>query len=123
KKKKRGTFDDDAIRSGGVGFVSPDAAPCLKASMRAGKPVTVAGPVSAMGRLDCKDPSLVAFDALRQLDVSFAEVSDAAAEQAAKELSAMGLVTTPSGAAGFAALKSTPSSALPDLIIVSEGAE
>ena len=103
--------------------VEPDAAPCLKASRAAGKPVTVAGPVSTMGRLDCKDPSLVAFDTLRQLDVSFAEVSDAAAEQAAKELSALGLATTPSGAAGFAALKSTPSSALPDLIIVSEGAE
>lgn len=41
-------------------IVEPDAAPCLAASARAGRPVRVEGPDSIMGRLDCKAPSVLA---------------------------------------------------------------
>ena len=44
--------------------VEPDAAPCLERSVKNGSILTVDGPVSDMGRLDCKTPSLLAFDIL-----------------------------------------------------------
>jgi diaminopropionate ammonia-lyase len=40
--------------------VEPDRAPALLESARAGRAVTVSGAASAMGRLDCKTPSIVA---------------------------------------------------------------
>ena len=36
--------------------VEPEVAPALAASIQAGRPVVTEGPVSAMGRLDCKEP-------------------------------------------------------------------
>lgn len=101
--------------------VEPDAAPCLGASAAAGRLVTVAGPVSSMGRLDCKEASMLAFDILREAGCRYVTVSDAEAEAAAAMLAAAGLPTTASGAAGAAALRFVPEGAVP-LIFVTEGA-
>ena len=46
--------------------VEPDAAACLLRSVENGRLTHAEGPVSNMGRLDCKDASLIAFEALRQ---------------------------------------------------------
>lgn len=102
--------------------VEADAAPCLNASHAAGKSVKVDGPESNMGRLDCKEPSLIAFAALEHADVDYVTVSDAQADAATVGLSKLGLNTTPSGAAGYAALQRQylPKHAIP-LVIVTEG--
>ncbi|ORE93547.1 hypothetical protein ATO13_12756 [Stappia sp. 22II-S9-Z10] len=104
--------------------VEPEAAPCLKLSMAVGHLVHAAGPVSTMGRLDCKDASLLAFETLREDASDFVTVSDAGAAEAAEDFARHGIPTTPSGAAGLAALKGM---ALPAdarcLVIVSEGPE
>lgn len=84
--------------------VEPEAAPCLLESNRAGTPTVVTGPVSAMGRLDCKEPSLLAFQILQQAAVKFVCVSESDAVSAVARLSESGIETTPSGAAGMAAM-------------------
>ncbi|WP_158963737.1 pyridoxal-phosphate dependent enzyme [Chachezhania sediminis] len=103
--------------------VEPEAAPCLGASHRAGKVVEVEGPVSSMGRLDCKVPSMLAFDILTRTADEFVTVSDAVAEATAAKLASAGLASTPSGVAGVAAALAgdLPDDARP-LVIVSEGA-
>ncbi|MGE3333296.1 MAG: pyridoxal-phosphate dependent enzyme [Rhodospirillaceae bacterium] len=101
--------------------VEPEAAPCLRDSHRAGKPVTVEGPVSNMGRLDCKEPSLIAFDILQRCDVAYQTISDEAAAAAQRMfVEHHGITTTPSGAAGLAArlLNESPRA----LVIATEGA-
>lgn len=99
----------------------PDAAPCLRDSVAAGQLVTVAGPVSNMGRLDCKTPSMLAFDILRDTTDSFVTVSDQQANAAVLAAAKAGFSTTPSGAGGLAALlQDRPSGAIP-LVILSEG--
>lgn len=107
-------------------IVEPDAAPCLKESARAGKAVTVEGPVSNMGRLDCKDPSLLAVEILRSADVDYQLVSDAEATAACRDLTqTYGIPTTPSGAAGFAGLRAfaaATANVVRPLVIVTEGA-
>lgn len=107
--------------------VEPEAAPCLRDSAAAGEMVTVTGPVSNMGRLDCKVPSMLAFDILLQAADRYMTISDEQAETAAAHARASGLASTPSGAAGLAALLADPAvladpSAAP-LVILSEGAE
>ena len=84
-------------------IVEPTAADCLALSARAGKLQDADGPVSTMGRLDCKAASLLAFDALSVCDVEYAAISDNEAAVAVKSLDYLGLGTSPSGAAGFAA--------------------
>jgi diaminopropionate ammonia-lyase len=103
--------------------VEPEAAPCLAASARAGRPVRVEGPDSVMGRLDCKTPSILAHAILARCKVGYAAVSDAAAQTAADHLAFAGLATTSSGAAGFAALLAAglPTDARP-LIFLTEAA-
>lgn len=109
-----------------ITIVEPEAAPCLMASSKAGKMVTVEGPVSNMGRLDCKAPSILAFDLLERSNVNYMTVSDEEAEQAVAKLAEDGIATTPSGAAGFAGQIKSFSKDQRDgyspLIIVSEGA-
>lgn len=101
--------------------VEPDAAPCLRESHRAGQFVTVTGPVSNMGRLDCKEPSLIAFDILKHCDVEYQTVSDDAAAAAQRVFQDdYGITTTPSGAAGLAALLAGKSTRA--LVIATEGA-
>ncbi len=102
--------------------VEPDAAPCLKASMEAGSLIRADGPVSNMGRLDCKDASLISFHSLSVDADHFVTVSDAQAAEAAEALASVGLQTTPSGSAGLAGLASfAPGPDSRCLIVVSEG--
>jgi len=84
--------------------VEPWGAPCLLESVRAGRPVEVAGAATALGRLDCKAPSLLAFQLLQRLADGFILVSDAEAEAAARRLTALGAPVSPCGAAGAAGL-------------------
>lgn len=103
-------------------IVEPEAAPCLAASAQAGRPVRVEGPDSVMGCLDCKAPSVLAYAVLARCEVEYATVSDAAAQTAADHLALAGLSTTPSGAAGFAALLvAAPRAEARPLIILTEG--
>ena len=84
--------------------VEPDAAPALIESIRAGRVIDTSGPASCMGRLDCKTPSMIALNGLaRDADV-FVTISEAEALRGADWLAEHGLPTTPSGAAGVAAL-------------------
>ena len=107
-------------------IIEPDAAPCLMESSKAGRPVTVEGPVSNMGRLDCKAPSILAFDLLERSNVNYLTISDEEALEAVAILAEKGISTTPSGAAGLAGqMKSLPNdqqNGYSPLIIVSEGA-
>lgn len=104
--------------------VEPDAAPCLLKSVQAGHLTRADGEDSNMGRLDCKDASLIAFKAL-QLDAdSFVTISDAQASAAVDLFAEHGVATTPSGAAGLAALLAgSPGTEARCLLIVSEGPE
>ena len=88
--------------------VEPDAAPALHASIEAGHAVETHGPVSSMGRLDCKAPSLIALAGLSRDADDFTLISEAEAHAAMPVLAAMGLKTTPSGGAGVAAALAEP---------------
>lgn len=82
--------------------VEPEHAPCLGESHRGGRPVKVEGPVSNMGRLDCKEASIIAFEMLEQCNVEYVTISDGSAQLATNILRERGIQTTPSGAAGVA---------------------
>lgn len=84
--------------------VEPEAAACLKSSHLAGKPVRGDGPDSDMGRLDCKEPSIVAWSVLERCEVTYEILSEEEGKAAADAVTALGIATTPSGAAGYAAL-------------------
>lgn len=84
--------------------VEPDRAPSLQASIRAARPVSAPGPVSSMGRLDCKEPSHVALGELARTADHFVTVTDDEVEATVALLQDHGIDTTPSGAAGVAAL-------------------
>ena len=104
--------------------VEPAAAPALMESIRAGRPVVTEGPVSNMGRLDCKAPSLIALKGLARDSDAFVTVSDAEAEGVLAELEAQGMATTTSGAAGIAAVKEmNPGAGARVLVVISEEAE
>lgn len=83
--------------------VEPVAAPALLGSIRAGHNTMSEGPVSNMGRLDCKSASEIALAGLARDADSFVSVTDAEASHAVAQMKAAGLFTTPSGAAGLAA--------------------
>jgi diaminopropionate ammonia-lyase len=104
--------------------VEPDSASCLMASVEAGTMRQVEGRISNMGRLDCKVPSLLAFESLRADADFFVTVSDRDAAAAAKLYADHGVQTTPSGAASLAALKTfRPGPASRCLLIATEGPE
>ena len=84
--------------------VEPEAAPCLQASHQHGQPTNVEGPDSNMGRLDCKEPSIVAWHCLEACNVHYVTLTDEEASVGASTLGSMGVATTPSGGAGFTAL-------------------
>lgn len=96
----RAHWGDDPI----ITVVEPDAAPAIQASIEAGGLVDTKGPVSSMGRLDCKTPSLLALDALAKDADFFMTISDEAVESRLPMLGERQLATTPSGGAGLAAL-------------------
>ncbi|MEM9578045.1 MAG: pyridoxal-phosphate dependent enzyme [Pseudomonadota bacterium] len=108
--------------------VEPDVAPALKASIEAGGPVVAPGPVSAMGRLDCKEPSLIALKSLARDANDFMVISEDEGEAGARRAGALELPSTPSGAAGLAGLIAAPDSLHLDsasrvLLVLSEGPE
>lgn len=112
--------------------VEPEAAPALHASISAGAFTPASGPISEMGRLDCKEASLIALKGLARDADDFCLISEAEGHAGAQAAAAAGLPSTPSGAAGLAALLSADSSActaldLSDesrvLVILSEGPE
>ena len=84
--------------------VEPEAAPALFESIRAGQAVTTEGPVSCMGRLDCKTPSLIALAGLSRDADSFVTITEEEAKAGTAILAEHGFETTPSGGAGLAAL-------------------
>ena len=102
-------------------IVEPDAAPCLKQSIEHGKILTVEGPVSEMGRLDCKTPSMLAFDILAEVANEFCLITEEQAQNAARLSNKMGLATSPSGAAGLAALLANPRKDASSLVFFTEG--
>lgn len=109
--------------------VEPDAAPCLIASIEAGAPVETTGPSSAMGRLDCKVPSLIALKGLAHDADNFMTISEAEGAAGAELSAKHGFESTPSGAAGIAGLLAAEPVALGldatsrVLVILSEQAE
>ena len=84
--------------------VEPEAAPALHASITEGQVVDTQGPVSDMGRLDCKTPSMIALKGLARDADAYALISEAEGEMGAGTAMVAGLPSTPSGAAGIAAL-------------------
>jgi len=88
-----------------IAIVEPDRAPALIGSIRAGRPVAATGGASNMGRLDCKAPSHLALGALARGADHFVTISDEQAAAAVALLAGHGFDTTPSGAAGVAALQ------------------
>src|SRR6056300_700675 len=105
--------------------VEPDAAPALYQSIEQGQAVSTSGPVSSMGRLDCKEPSLIALNGLSRDADLFYLMSDESVEAAIAQFSDWDLTTSPSGGAGLAACLSGDFDIGPDstvLCIISEGA-
>ncbi|GAA2407010.1 diaminopropionate ammonia-lyase [Nonomuraea africana] len=86
--------------------VEPEAAPCLLASVRAGRPTRVEGGRTRLGRLDCREPSLLAWRLLSRLADAFVTITDEEAEAAARSLAAEGVRVSACGAAGAAGLLS-----------------
>lgn len=84
--------------------VEPEVAPALIDSIRTGRIVTARGPVSIMGRLDCKTPSMIALAGLARDADLFITLGEEEAAEAVAELAEMRLATSPSGGAGLAAL-------------------
>lgn len=108
-------------------IVEPAAAPCIKQGILEQAVVEVDGPVSNMGRLDCKVASLVALDVLNDCADEFMLISDDDATDAVTVAGKFGVETTPSGAAGLAGLivaaRHSPESYKDSrpLVIISEG--
>ncbi len=84
--------------------VEPEAAAALHGSVAAGRFTVSTGPVSDMGRLDCKAPSLVALKGLARDADDFVLISEGEGQAGAGAAMVQGLTSTPSGAAGIAAL-------------------
>ena len=96
----RSTFGNEPV----IIVVEPDVAPALYESIQQGKVVTTSGPVSNMGRLDCKEPSLIALKGLSHDADHFVLISEEEGSASMDELSENGLATTPSGGAGISFL-------------------
>ena len=84
--------------------VEPEFAPALIDSIEAGKPVVAKGPVSNMGRLDCKEPSHLALKYLAAEADYFMTISDEEALNGVATLADQDIDTSPSGVAGIAGL-------------------
>ena len=85
-------------------MVEPAFAPALFESIRAGRPVTTSGPVSSMGRLDCKEPSHLALKYLAREADTFMTITETEAAEGVALLLRHEIGTSPSGGAGFAGL-------------------
>lgn len=91
--------------------VEPEVAPALMESIKAGRAVRADGPPSNMGRLDCKEPSLLALHALARDANFFVTIGENEAAAALSVLAEHSLATTGSGGAGLAALLAASDSA------------
>ena len=89
--------------------VEPEVAPALVASIQAGKFVTAAGPISNMGRLDCKEPSLIALKGLARDADAFVTLTEDEGTAGALLARAHGFSSSTSGAAGLAGLTAAQS--------------
>lgn len=110
-------------------IVEPEVAPPIFASIAAGAPVATEGPSSAMGRLDCKEASLIALKGLARDADDFLLITEAEGETGAQAAEEVGFASTPSGAAGLAGLLAAEKKTLElnasstVLLILSERAE
>ena len=84
--------------------VEPEAAPALFASVKAGSPQVTVGPISSMGRLDCKEPSLIALKGLVRDASGFMTITEDEGRIGNDACAKANLPSTPSGAAGVAGL-------------------
>jgi diaminopropionate ammonia-lyase len=85
--------------------VEPEAAPCVAASLAAGRPVTVETGATAMAGLNCGTPSSLAWPFIEHgLDAAIT-VPETAAIVAAHDLALLGVPAGPCGAAALAALR------------------
>ena len=92
--------------------VEPLSAACGLRSAEAGRPVFVAGPHdSIMAGLNCGTVSMIAWPALSSGVDAFVAVGDGAAEQAMRDLAAVGVVAGETGAASLAGLRAARRSA------------
>lgn len=89
--------------------VEPNNAPALYDCIQAGGFVTTIGPDSAMGRLDCKEASLIALKGLANDADVFALISEAEGQAGADYATAHRMESTASGAAGLAGLLASQS--------------
>lgn len=106
-----------------ITVVEPEFAPALFDCIKAGKFAVSRGPVSDMGRLDCKEASLIALKGLSRDADAFALISENEAFAVLPKLAQIDLGSSTSGAAGIAA--ALLSDLGPDarvLCILSEGA-
>lgn len=107
--------------------VEPERAACLLRSIEANTLTHAGGMISEMGRLDCKDASLLAFEALRSDADMFVTITEEEAEMAVRRLAQEKIHSTPSGVAGVAALLQADAIGLDNtsrcLAIISEGCE
>ena len=101
--------------------VEPEWANCLQLSVDSDGITYARGPVSNMGRLDCKEPSMLAFHILKERADRFVTVTEKQAIYAKDKLVDFGIESTTSGTAGLAGLlvSDLPANAKP-LIIVTE---
>jgi diaminopropionate ammonia-lyase len=89
-----------------IATVEPHAAACGLRSAQAGHPVEVPGPHdSIMAGLNCGTVSIVAWPVIAQGVDVFISIGDAEAEQAMRELRAIGVVAGETGAASLAGLR------------------
>ena len=84
--------------------VEPEFAPALIGSVKAGHCIYADGPTSEMGRLDCKEPSLIALKGLSRDADTFVTLSEDEAQSKMPVLAQHGLECSTSGGAGLAAL-------------------
>lgn len=104
--------------------VEPEAAPALQEAARAGRVVDTDGPVSDMGRLDCKTASWIGAAGLFRDANGFLTITEAQGAAAVARLAQAGMATTPSGGAGFAGAMALDLPADARVaVILSEGAD
>jgi diaminopropionate ammonia-lyase len=85
--------------------VDPAGAPCIAASLAAGRRVSVESTGTAMAGLDAGTPSASAWPALAAGLAGAVVITDVEATAARAELAALGIATAESGAAGLAGLR------------------
>ncbi|MFG1703237.1 pyridoxal-phosphate dependent enzyme [Nonomuraea sp. M3C6] len=84
--------------------VEPEGAACLLESARVGEPVHIQGGHTTLGRLDCREPSLLAHRLLGHLADLYTTITDDQAGAAARLLAEHGVALSACGAAGAAGL-------------------